>query len=72
MATLNIIHVSHLPSAEANRQGKIDAIVIYSIDNGAPSSVIVPEEDATPERLTKIIGAQVAKTSELVGKTFTL
>lgn len=72
MATVAIIHVSRLPSAEPTRQGKTDAVVIYSVDNGAPSSIIVPDEDATDDKLPGLIKAQLDKTARLIGKSFTL
>jgi hypothetical protein len=72
MATVQVIHVGHLPSYDPQRQGKVDAVVVYSIDHGAPATVIVPDEDATPDKLGKYITAQQAKATALTDTPITI
>jgi hypothetical protein len=72
LATLDIVHIGHLPSADASRQGKIDAVIVYSVDHGAPSSIIVPDEDATEEKLPKVIAEQLARAAAVTSKQYTI
>jgi len=72
MAQVNVIHISHLPSADPGRQGKTDAVVIYSVDGGPPGTVIEPAETLNETSLKAAIAAQVAQKSDLQGKSFAL
>lgn len=72
MATVKIIHTAHLPSAVPSRQGLQDAIIIYSVDDGAPSTITIADEDATPEKVQAAIKAQIEQSRAINGSSFTV
>lgn len=72
MATVKIIHTAHLPSAVPSRQGMQDAIIIYCVDDGAPSTVTLPDEEATPDKVKAAISAQIEQSRAINGSSFTI
>lgn len=65
-----IFDVRRVPSAEPDRIGKYDQLVMYELDPMRRYIVRVPEEAFTEERMIEAIKEDMAQRSKYTGKEF--
>jgi hypothetical protein len=72
MASVNIVFVNHLPSADPGRNGMVDTLIVFTVDAGPPDSVILPMADPTEKDVLEAIARANASKTRLTGATLTL
>ena len=65
-----IFDVRRVPSAEPDRIGKYDQLVMYELDPMRRYIVRIPEEDFTEERMKLAIKKDMAERAEFTGKEY--
>jgi hypothetical protein len=70
--TIKIIDMRQLPSPDPQRIGKVDCIVIYEHGAGLRSSVRLPAEDLSDERIKAAVQADLKERSKWLGKILQL
>jgi len=67
-----IFDVRKVPSAEPERVGKYDQLVMYELDPMRRYIVKIPEEDFTEEKMLAAIRADMADRAQWTGKEYEL
>ena len=67
-----IFDVRAVPSAEPDRVGKMDKLVMYELDPMRRYIVKIPEEDFTEEKMLEAIKADMADRAQYTGKEYEL
>lgn len=55
---------------DPERRGKTDVVVLYEVDTLGHYSIVLPEENATPELVQEAIRSEVKKRDELQSQEF--
>jgi len=69
-AKARILDRRSVPSMDPERRGKTDVVILYSVDTIGQYSLVMHEEDATPDRVTEAIRSEVKKRNELRSEEF--
>lgn len=67
-----IFDVRSVPSAEPQRVGKYDKLVMYELDPMRRYIVKIPEEDFTEEKMLEAVKADMADRAQYTGKEYEL
>lgn len=67
-----IFDIRKVPSAEPERVGKFDQLVMYELDPMRRYIVRIPEEDFTEDRMIQAIKADIAERAKFAGKEYEL
>lgn len=67
-----IFDVRKVPSAEPERVGKYDQLVMYELDPMRRYIVRIPEEDFTEDKMIEAIKADMAERAQYTGKEYEL
>ena len=70
MTKFMIFDVRRVPSAEPDRIGKYDQLVMYEIDPMRRYIVRIPEEEFTEERMKEEVKKDMAARAEFTGKEY--
>lgn len=69
---IKIFDVRKVPSAEPDRVGKYDQLVMYELDPMRRYMVRIPEEEFTEEKMKQAIKEDMAERAKYTGKEFEL
>jgi len=69
-AKARILDRRSLPSMDPERRGKTDVVILYQVDTLGQYSLVMPEEDATSERVQEAIRSEVRKRNDLRSEEF--
>lgn len=70
MAEIEILEVRQILSAEKERLGKADTLVIYEKDKKKRGFVVIPLDKPTEKQVLDAIAATEKQQSAMVGKSF--
>jgi len=65
-----IFDIRRVPSAEPDRIGKYDQLVMYELDAMRRYIVRIPEEDYTEEKMIEAVKKDMATRAAVVGKEY--
>lgn len=68
--TVEILSVHQFPSAEKERLGQPETLVLFSIDGVRRDTVMIPKAVTDPEEIAQIITEELKKRSALIGHKF--
>ena len=67
-----IFDIRKVPSAEPERVGKYDQLVMYELDPMRRYIVRIPEEEFTEDRMLQAVKEDIAERSKFAGKEYEL
>jgi len=70
--TFKIFDVRRVPSAEPDRIGKYDQLVMYELDPMRRYIIRVPEEEFSEERMKLAVKEDIAQREQYTGKEYTI
>ena len=72
MSEIRVADVVEVPAQGPGRQGKMDVVIAYAVDEVRQYQIRMPREDYTPEAAKKRIEADELERLKLVNQTFTV
>jgi len=67
-----IFDVRRVPSAEPDRIGKYDQLVMYELDPMRRYIIRVPEEEFSEDRMKQAVKEDIAQREQYTGKEYTI
>ncbi len=70
MPEIKIVRVARVPSTMQNRLGKFERVVVYTVDGATVYTTMLPDEEATDQKIEETLRKEVTERQRLVGRTF--
>ena len=68
--TFKVFDIRRVPSADVERIGKYDQLVMYELDPMRRYILRIPEEEYSEERMIRAVKEDITKREEITGKGY--